>query len=312
MSTVDNGIAIRQNAELNIKVLAVQRQLYDEAKTLSVYQFILCILVPIIILFVKQFIPSDSIALGLITLFSILIIILNAYVFEKITKSKKEKAARFQEIFDTNVLKIAWNSALCGPRDRALHDVEGTFKRYSKKHESLDDLKNWYSKEYAEVDIFAGRIMCQRVNTAWDSNLRNKFKTFLKILFVSCVLIIAVIAVFKNNNVVNTLVSIVAPLVPICLYLYKQHTENKATISRLDRLSYKVDDLWEKALSNVDASTLTASSRKLQNDLYKHRESALMIWDWFYWFFRNKQEYNMSLSAAMVVEEYQQSKQILA
>ncbi len=311
MTTIDNGIAVRQNAELNIKVLAVQRQLYDEAKTLSVYQFILCILVPIIILFVKRFIPSGSIGLGLITLFSILIIILNSYVFEKITKSKREKASRFQEVFDTNVLGLEWNSALCGPRDLALHDLEGIFKRYSKKHETLDDLKNWYSKEYAEVDIFAGRIMCQRVNTAWDSNLRSKFQIFLKVLFVSCVLITAVVAILINDNVVNTLVSIVAPLVPICLYIYKQHTENKATMTRLDKLSYKADDLWEKALSNVDASTLTTSSRKLQNDLYKHRESALMIWDWFYWFFRNKQEYNMNLSATMIVEEYQESRQIL-
>lgn len=311
MTNVDNGIVIRQNAEINIKVLAAQRQLYAEAKILSNYQFIFCIFFPIAIPFVKLLTPSNTVGLGLITLLSILIIILNVYFFERSIKYKKEKAARFQEIFDSNVLEIEWNRALCGPRDKAIQDIEDIFKRYTKKNKSLNDLKDWYSIEYSNVDIFAGRIMCQRVNTTWDSYLRNVFQIFLRLLFLGCILIIGVVSIIRNDIVVNTLVSIIAPIIPLFLYVYKQHFENKATISRLDKLSYRAEDLWEKVLNNVDSSTLTTCSRKLQNDIYKHRESALLIWDWFYKRFKSKQENNMNLSAGIVIEEYHQSKQTL-
>ncbi|WP_037290813.1 S-4TM family putative pore-forming effector [Saccharibacillus sacchari] len=308
MTTADNGIATRQNSERNIKILAAQRQLYKEAKVVSHYQFAACVLLPILIVFVKPLIPSNTSILAIITLLSILIIISNSFIFEKVVKSKKEKAARFQETFDTMVLDLSWNSALCGPRNQAVHDLDQIFNKYLKKNKSLNTLKDWYPQEYSKVEIFAGRIMCQQVNTVWDGKLRDYFQNFLKILFIFCVLIVLIIGLLKNDSVVNTFVSIAAPLAPICIYTYKQYTDNKATISRSTKLSYDAENLWVKLLSNIQDPELSESSRKLQNDIYKYRESALMIWDWFYWVFRNKQECNMNSSAEIVVEDYRNSR----
>ncbi|WP_322925368.1 S-4TM family putative pore-forming effector [Paenibacillus campi] len=308
MTNVNDRISTRQNSERSIKILAAQRQMYKDAKCISHCQFVICVLLPIIIVFVKPSIPSNTAALGIITLLSILIITLNSFVFEKIVKHKKEKAARFQELFDTTVLDLNWNDSLCGSRGQAAHDLDRMFKKYSKKNNTLDNLKDWYPQEYSEVEVSAGRIMCQQVNTIWDGKLREYFQCFLKLLFIFSVLIIMIVGALKNDSFVNTIVSIVVPIVPIGIYVYKQYTDNKATISRSSRLSYEADHLWKKLLSNVENSELLECSRKLQNDIYKHREGALMIWDWFYWIFRNHQEDNMKLSAEVVVEEYKNSR----
>ncbi|MCA0754881.1 hypothetical protein KP806_07450 [Paenibacillus sp. N4] len=305
METISNNISVRQNNEGNIDLLAAQRQVYSEAKTFSNYQFVFCVIFPILIPFLKAVTPTNTMFLGLITLLSLLIIIINQYYFEKNIKDKKEQAAKFQELFDTNVLKISWNKELCGSKENASRYLSYKAQKYKKNNVSLENLKNWYPKEYATVDLSVGRVMCQKVNASWDTQIRTSFQKFLLLLFLGCILLILIISIFLNKTVIETLISIIAPAFPIAFYIFKRYSENKETIVRLDKLSDKAERLWELVLSGTrEQSDLENKSRQLQNEIYKHRSSALLIWDWFYLKYRPKHESNMNDTAKQIVEEF--------
>jgi hypothetical protein len=305
MENSSNNISIIQNGEKNIDLLAAQRQMYSEAKSSSNYQFAICVILPILLLFLKTTVPSNSIYLGLIILLPLFIIILNQYYFERIIKDKKEKAARIQELFDTNVLQIKWNNELCGSKEIAARNIRFTAQKYKTKNESLENLLNWYPKEYAMVDLSAGRVMCQMVNTSWDVQIRTAFQNFLKLLFMGCILLICVISIGLNKTFIETLISIIAPLFPITFYIFKRYLENQDTIVRLEKLSDKAEKLWEQLLNSVNEKIdIEKNSRQLQNEIYKYRSSAFLIWDWFYLRNRTKQENNMNDTAKLVVVEY--------
>lgn len=297
-------LSARQNSENNIDLLAAQRQLYSEAKRISDYQFVTSIVLPVSLVIVKSFFSFSNIVLGFYALLLILIALANIYVFEKHVKNKRERAARIQELFDTDVLQLEWNSELCGPRDQAIRDVKYLSTKYKKKNVSLESLKNWYPTEFARVDISAGRVMCQKINTSWDSQLRSTYQSFLVRMSVSCVLIVLIIAMIQNKSTIDTIITIVAPLFPVVSYILKRISDNKETTIRLDKLSDKSEDLWEEVLKFLNSPELKNGSRKLQNDIYKHRSSALIIWDWFYWFYRPKQEGDMGMSAKIMVDDY--------
>lgn len=85
----NNMILSRQNEEQNINLLMAQRQLYFEAKKIMFYQFIANILVPMILPFLKKRFSNSYKGLAFISMFSILILILNFCFLEKASKSKR-------------------------------------------------------------------------------------------------------------------------------------------------------------------------------------------------------------------------------
>lgn len=305
----NNGISERQNKSKNIDLLAAQRQLYYEAKKMTYCQFIISVLVPIMIPFLKKVCSTNDKQLALIVLFSMVIVVLNTFCFEKIIKTKREKAAKIQELFDTDVLKLSWNNNLCGAKNLALTGTKINSQKYKKRNKSLENLMDWYSKEYSTVDITSGRIMCQRVNVSWDKELRQNFQKFLLITLITSLIIIISYSIFENKPFTETIISIIGPLFPITFYVFKKYCENKDTIDRLEKLNDKSQILWEQVLKgNTSELNLESDSRKLQNDIYKYRSSALMIGDWFYFMNRTNQEVDMGEIAKNEVDEYKNTR----
>jgi hypothetical protein len=306
---MNNGISKRQNETQNIEFLAAQRQLYYEAKRITFYQFISSVLIPIILPVLKRMCSSNNKQLAFITLMSILIIILNTFFIEKAVNNKRIQAAKIQELFDTNVLQINWNNELCESKEVAYKGVKRKAEQYKKRIKSLENLMNWYPIPYSTVDILAGRIMCQKVNVSWDNEVRRKFQNFLLIIIIISSVLIISYSIYENKPFTDTLISIIAPLLPIVLYVFKRYCENKDTISRLEKLNEKTELLWEQVMKmNTTGLDLEKCSRELQNNIFKHRSNALMIWDCFYMTKRDNQEIDMVETANNIVNEYKKIK----
>ncbi|MFC6548800.1 S-4TM family putative pore-forming effector [Cohnella cellulosilytica] len=307
----DNGIATRQNEARSIDLLAAQRQLYSEAKNISHYQFFCCILIPALLPFLKMANLSDPF-LGLIILVAVVITLVNTLFFEKIIKHKRECAAKIQEFFDTYVLQIPWNKEISGAREHAIRDYSYFSQKYKQNNISLENLKDWYPTEYADLNIAVGRVLCQKVNASYDEQIRIKFKYFLILLFWLSVMLFFVISIIFNKSFVESLVLFFAPLVPVTIYLHKRLSENLESMIRLENILNQADALVEESKSaSTPATILEAGSRKLQNDLFKHRSSAFLIWDWFYFMNRAKQESNMKVSAKLNHDDISQREDII-
>lgn len=309
---MDNGILIRQNEQNNIEFLAAQRQLYSDAKTLSMYQFALCVILPLLIPFLKGVCPSNSAQLAVVSLLPTAILLFNGFFLEKTIKVKKEKAAKVQELFDTSVFELPWNNKKCGQRIDALNKVKYYSDKYYHKNKSVENLKNWYPNAYASVSIEVGRLLCQRINLSWDNEIRRKFQHLLIFILCSCISAVLLVAIFEDKSFANTLVNIFIPIIPIIVYVVKRHHENRDTINRLDILKQKVDELWENLLSGqMGLEILITESRKFQDEIYNHRANAFMVWNWFYNLFRNSQEQDMNSVAEDIVKEYNHSKAVI-
>ncbi|NPV93470.1 MAG: hypothetical protein HPY50_22160 [Firmicutes bacterium] len=305
---INNGISTRQNQQNNIAFLAAQRQIYSKAKRLSVYQFIFCVIFPLLIPFLKDKCPANTVQIALVSILPIIILLLNAFLYERVIKVLREKAAKIQELFDTTVLEIKWNSKKCGHKIEALNQVKYYYKKYIKRKKTTYGLMNWYPIAYSNVKIEVGRILCQRSNLSWDNDVRIKFQYFLIIIMCLSAITILLIATIGNKTFITTLVNIV-PSIPIIIYLVVKYLENRDTINRLDFLKQRVDELWENLLSSqIDSDTLNSASRQLQDLIYEHRANAFMVWDWFYRLFRNSQEQDADTIANYVISEYYKSQ----
>lgn len=306
---IDNGISNRQNETKNIDRLAAQRQLYFEAKRMTFFQFILCVLIPVSLPTLKNFYTNNTMQLAFISIFSILIVVINNFYFEKQLKSQRTKAAKIQELFDTDVLEMNWNSQLCGSKEILHNGLIIKAEKYKKRNKTVDNLLNWYPQEYSKVDISAGRIMCQKANIAWDNEVRMAFKYFQIIILIISSIFVTSYSIIINNSFSETIISILAPLFPIWYYIFKKYCENNDTIMRNEKMHGIMEVVWDQAIKeNSTIADLATVSRKLQDSIFNYRSNALIIWDWFYFFKREKQESNMNEVAKHIVEEFNKAK----
>ncbi|MEQ1499859.1 MAG: S-4TM family putative pore-forming effector, partial [Parcubacteria group bacterium] len=116
-----NSISEKQNQEKRVELLLTQRILYSQAKIYFIYRttfaLILAILGPALIAININLAPY-------IALVSIVYWLLDNLWFEKIESTKKIDAAKFQELFDTQVLDLNWNEVVVGSKPD--HEIIGS------------------------------------------------------------------------------------------------------------------------------------------------------------------------------------------
>ena len=306
---IDSGISKRQNEDKNIDLLAAQRQLYFEAKRMTFYQFVLSVLIPVTLPVLKKNCSDDISRLSFISVFAILILVINNFYFEKQVKIRRDKAAKIQELFDTDVLEISWNSQLCGSKEVLHNGLKIKAEKYKKRNKTVDNLSNWYPLEYSNVAISAARIMCQKVNVSWENEVRTVYKYFLIIVLSTSSIFIILYSIIENNSFPDTLISIIIPLFPIGYYIFRRYCENNDTIISSAKLHGRLEVVWEQVMkSDSTDADLAVSSRKLQDSIFNYRSNAIMIWDWIYYFKREEQESDMNEVAKCVVEEFNKVK----
>ena len=81
---------------------------------------------------------------------------------------------------------------------------------------------------------------------------------------------------------------------------YKAHTE---CATRLDNLKKHGGRLWDKACSDANSEELTRDSRDLQNEIYNHRRTCPLIFDWLYTYLRKEHEDQMNKAADEMVKD---------
>ena len=151
--------------------------------------------------------------------------------------------------------------------------------------------------------------MCQKANIYWDNEVRMAFKYFLIIILITCTIFIILYSIIENNSFSETMISIISPLFPIWYYIFKRYCENNETIIKNEKMHGKMEVVWDQVMEGNSTNTdLAVVSRKLQDSIFNYRSNGLMIWDWFYFFKRKKQESNMNEVAKCIVEEFIKAK----
>ena len=305
---MSNGIAQRQVETDNIQKLAAQRYLYSKAKRLMAVELILSIPIIISIAITNLWLKSYSIdTTWLVATAAVLITIFDLLYLSPLIENLKEKAAKIQELFDCDVLSLSWNKITIGKRPD-LEDVIDNTNKYSEsqKDPGYRSLLNWYPKEVDKLPLGIARILCQRSNMRWDSELRKNISFYLRLIAIIMSVVLLIISILGDLSLKTFFEKVIAPCLPIWVFAIRQIQQNKKAIVSLGEMQQKAEAAWDQAIKSlVSSANLDEIARQLQDSLFLNRKTNPVIFNFIYEIYRSTQESSMRYSCNNMIKEYE-------
>lgn len=278
----------RQNSELNLKRLAAQRQLYSDAKKMMHIQFAISGMAVIVFAIIGNIISKEYAVY--ITVLSILCVLFDELFLTKRIENLRLSAAIIQEDFDCDVLQIPFNH-IKNSHGTMLETIQENSKKYLSKHKNYDLLINWYPG-MDKADLKYGRIICQSTNCWWNQKLREKYSNFLIHSTVTIFIILLLIALFNGITLSGFIMSVISPILPGAVLVYKIQRDNKKAIQNLNDMKNKLDSIIERlrAKELYPDEKLQNDIRCLQDMIFENRSASPLIPDRFYFRYRDRYE----------------------
>lgn len=282
-----NDILVRQNQPHFLKLLAAQRQIYNEEKRWFSVWLILSTLITLV--------GSGALALiqpinAMITLIILLWVIGDIIALIYINKRGRD-AARIQELFDTELIDLPWNEYLAKKPEEPIIDAAASRYAAQASPEDKARLPDWYSKKIDGMPLHVARIACQQENVQWDEKQRREYITWIGITLLILVLILVVISILANWSARDFFSGPLLILVPFFAIGLKHIYEHYKAINRLTELNASCAGLLQEAsLPAADPETMKHRSRELQNEIFRHRAENPPVFNWFYERIRDKYE----------------------
>ena len=293
-----NTIRKVQNEQKQLERLAAQRELYSSAKKKHILQIILTVIIPVI-LAVASLIKTEVSVWAAI--FGVGSFVVDIILIEPSIKILKTKAAKIQELFDCDVLQLL-RSPLKVVDDITVEEVLVHYNAHIKIKRNSEKILNWYP-DVSHLPIDIARVLCQRTNCYWDSRLRVRYSNFLKYSAIFVFAGILIGAILVNSSII-TVTLIASGLVPFFQFCIKQCNDNREAAKRLNELVLFAQQLWNDTLnkSKTDIQAY-ADSRRLQDEIFEHRTKSPLILNYYYDFFRDKDEVLMNRASEILIEE---------
>ena len=292
----------KQNSLEMLRCLAAQRQLYSSAKTLF---FLYLIFSTIVVVFLSLFNLYKNISWVMAAYGSVVAIIDVAFLSSSI-KNKKEKAAKIQELFDTNVLNINWNDVLVEQKPIS-EEIFRYSEKYKKRHQNFNSLENWYSTKINDINTDVTKIICQRSNCTYDYAIRESFSNTILIILIITSLLLLLIGFIKGLTLQNFFLLVIFPILPAIILLIRTIKENNSSKKALDNLRSIMESIWKQIISG-DRININQKAREIQDKIFLNRKSSPLIFDWYYLKKREQLENEMNFTVDNMVQEYQNKK----
>lgn len=295
-----NPIPELQNQGRHLRQLAAQRYLYSQAKRVHAGRLFASLAFASIGPVLALHFPEIQ---AYIALFAIAYAILDPPLLEGLENRLREQAAKIQELFDTEVLKLPWNDVLVGQKPD-FEAIDEAAKKFLHKNAPLRD---WYPSVVGELPLTVGRLVCQRANIRWDSQLRERYSSW--ILWILIVLLVATVlaGIIVKMQLSQWVMSILAPLSPLLALGLKEFLDQRETANRLEKLKIHIEGLWNEVLGgNPKVDQLQDYARTLQDAIFFHRKMAPLVFDWIYKLFRVSQQEQVSSGAGELVQQAKQ------
>jgi len=313
-----DNISIKQNLPENIDCLAAQRVLYSKAKSITNAQIFLGIPITVGISVVALIWADPTLAQEhhfqqtdiswFVALLSVIVSLFEFLVFSPWADQAKEEAAKIQEMFDCAVLELPWNELVTGGKP----DPESTIKHAKAirgDSKEISRLENWYPVKLDDLPKHVSRVICQRTNLRWDSELRKEFSFWSILTAIVLFLFLLGLGIYGDLTIRKFFLLVLAPCLPMFILVFRQWAENGKASQRLDELKEFSKNVWQGVLScTADERSFLESSRKLQDQIFECRKSNPLVFDWFYNLKQSRQQEEMSYSTESLIAEYNAAK----
>lgn len=299
-----NQIPQKQNEPRHLTQLAAQRQLYSDAKRMQIASVVVSIPVVILGSILVAILPPLSVYTAL---WGVIATFLELLVFSQLQKKIQEKAAKIQQMFDCEVLQFQWDSLNCGihVEPEAIIDASDRYKRLNGSFSSLVD---WYPTGIGGLPIEQARIVCQRSNVWWDSQLRRRYSKWIVIILAGLTTIVLLIGLIGGLTLEKFILAVVTPLIPAFVFGLRQYIEHNEAAVKLDRLRESAEMLVREVVSRrYNVQDLERESYSLQTEIFNHRCRSPLILDWLYARLKKQDEQQMNQGAESLVEKLMKS-----
>lgn len=292
-------ISTAQNDPRQLERLAAQRQLYATAKQLLVAQIVLSGPIALASVLLARVYPGIA---AWVALWGFIVLLVDAFGLSPWLDNRRANAARIQELFDCEVLGLAWNKIKAGnPPDPEL--IKEQADEYAKIADRSPPLRDWYPNIVDCLPLHLARLVCQRSNCTWDAGLRRRYAAVVfAALALVCVLVLAV-SFQKNYNLQNFVLTVLVPLAPAIRLGYRQIRENNEAARTLDELKKHLLSVWNSALDGQDEEYISRQSRELQDEIFHSRRHRPPVFDVVFEILRRSFQTQMDYAAVELVEE---------
>jgi hypothetical protein len=293
-----NAIARRQAEEDQLRLLRARSNLYSQASTLASLQIILTVLLPVAGAILSIWRPELR---APVAATSLAILALDALVFDRQQRLILRRAAKIMEQFDCVVLEMPWASFVTGEKAE-VEEINNAAARYSKRHDDSMVLK-WYPEYVAQTPTHIGRIICQRSNLRYGSQLRRGYSSVIAYGVVG-LLALLIVAGFAQNLRMNDWILTVAPATPVLAWAAREFYRHHDMAEALEELLNRANRLWEAAGNGeFDVEACQQKSRELQNAIYWRRAAGPVVLSFLYRWKRTGLEDEMRQTVADMTKE---------
>ena len=276
---MSNGIAVRQNEEKAIVMLAAQRQLYNDAKTCRIILDALSVLVPVVMSLISVALLEESILKSVPYILSI-VSMLFSFFADKHIADKKRLAAIIQQKFDIYVYNMSWNERLFGKDKNVIHEIIAYSKQIIANADEKEKLYNWYTPAVDKRDLATGILLCQRETFGWDSELRKRYR-LISIIIIAFLCFFVFLIGLWNHESVEMLVwrlAFIAPMLNWFLTVVKALNKDMERLKELDGI-----------INNDEPKTMD-ELEDIQKKIFEHRKECYVIPNFVYQMFKCNDE----------------------
>ena len=295
-----NAVGERQNEDGMVDLLRARKRIYGQVKRVQRAYFIFIFLLPIISLIVAFQLQA---AKPWISLLALTVGAIDAMFIDTWRKGRMKTAARIQEQFDCHVLDLPWNQFTAGKRVTAEEISKFANPQLSEPDESR--LKDWYPANSRKLPSHLARLVCQRTNLWYDSQLRDTYRIALCGLTVAY--FIGLLAFASSFTVVEFVLVALVPFGPFFTWIVREYHRQSDTITAVERLLNEIDNSLESFTEVQESAEAQGRSRELQDAIFAHRSTSPLVSDLVYQFKRPKLEAQMQAGAEAFVDSVKRS-----
>ena len=289
-----NEIPRLQNTKPYLRLLRARSQVYAEAVQYQVAQIAVAVVIPVIGALIGLF---EVRARPYVAIIALIVTALDACWLDRAQRRKLKTAASISEKLDCGLLQIPWNNFSAGkPVDPELIDAS------ARTWAGGDDrLRDWYPAAVGTVPLHLARIVCQRTNLWYDSELRRRYARILVASSVILPLVLFCTALATGLKVVD-LATLLTPAAPVLVWALRENFRQLDAAQAIESLKGEAEKLFDAAKTGgCDEAECGCRSREFQDGIFTRRSANPLIFPFIYSWMRDEMETRMNAGADELV-----------
>ena len=273
-----SDIAERQNEEPYQRLLKARQWRWAVAVRWQTAQLGIVLAAPILAITLGLAVPA---AKPFISFLAVCLTIADVTLIDRAYKAALKSAARASEIFDVQLLKLSWHNLVAGkrPTPEETDSAARGWERLRFKRPIL----NWYAIDVDKVPMGLARVICQRTNLTYDSDLRSLYRTLLDVLAIAVAIIIIVVGLLSRMIFADFVLAAWVPAAPFLTWALRERFRQSDAIKANESVIQEAENLIEAVIARTCADDVClVRSRSLQDAIFQRRATTVLLFPGIY------------------------------